>query len=144
MDGQAWPWGHDHNGRLQTDAICWYLWQIWWLAAGQRLTSIQLRKHHEQSRDCRHRAGGSGCRRERGCLVYRDPDGNCYSGQYRAGQSAAEGSAARYRPGAELVSLQRGIFSSDARYRLVLVADDADEPPLELLISDHIEHGPWP
>src|SRR5690606_22995747 len=40
--------------------------------------------------------------------------------------------------------LQRGIFSSDARYRLVLVADDADEPPLELLISDHIEHGPWP
>ena len=44
----------------------------------------------------------------------------------------------------ELLSLQRGIFSSDARYRLVLVADDADEPPLELLISDHIEHGPWP
>src|SRR5690606_12491882 len=44
----------------------------------------------------------------------------------------------------DLVSFQRGVFSSDARYRLVLVGEDADETGLELFINDHIEHGPWP
>src|SRR5690606_39301466 len=44
----------------------------------------------------------------------------------------------------ELVSFQRGIFSSDARYRLVLVADDADEPPdrkSTRLNSSHVKNS---
>ncbi len=43
----------------------------------------------------------------------------------------------------ELVSLERGLFSSDARYRLK-GQGDVFHGDLELLIADHIEHGPLP
>ncbi|MBC2659466.1 YdgA family protein [Pseudomonas sp. MSSRFD41] len=43
----------------------------------------------------------------------------------------------------ELVSLDRGVFSSNARYRLK-GQGDLFRGDLELLISDHIEHGPLP
>ncbi len=45
----------------------------------------------------------------------------------------------------ELLSLERGIFSSTARYRINLgdaLSDDGT--PVELLFSDRIEHGPLP
>ena len=38
---------------------------------------------------------------------------------------------------AELVSLEQGLFSSTARYRLVIGES-------ELLFVDHIDHGPFP
>lgn len=45
----------------------------------------------------------------------------------------------------ELVSLERGIFSSTARYRLDLGQALGDEAgPVELLFTDRIEHGPLP
>lgn len=45
----------------------------------------------------------------------------------------------------ELVSLERGIFSSTARYRVTLREPQSeDDAPVELLFSDHIEHGPLP
>ncbi|NBF06617.1 DUF945 family protein [Pseudomonas sp. Fl5BN2] len=43
----------------------------------------------------------------------------------------------------ELVSLDRGLFSSNARYR-VKGQGDVFHGDLELLVSDHIEHGPLP
>ena len=44
----------------------------------------------------------------------------------------------------ELVGFQRGLFSSQARYRLVLRAAEDDQPAIDLFINDHIEHGPMP
>lgn len=45
----------------------------------------------------------------------------------------------------ELVALERGIFSSTARYRIAFgEAEGADGDPAELLFSDRIEHGPLP
>ena len=44
----------------------------------------------------------------------------------------------------ELASFERGVFSSQARYRLVAQDADNDGAALELFISDHIEHGPLP
>lgn len=44
----------------------------------------------------------------------------------------------------ELVEFQRGILSSEARYRLALPAAEGEEPPVELFIKDRIEHGPMP
>lgn len=44
----------------------------------------------------------------------------------------------------ELASFERGVFSSQARYRLVMQDADNDGAGLELFISDHIEHGPLP
>src|SRR5690606_30780388 len=42
----------------------------------------------------------------------------------------------------QLVDFRQGVFSSDARYRLVMHSEDGDE--LELFVRDHIEHGPLP
>lgn len=44
----------------------------------------------------------------------------------------------------ELVSLERGLFSSTARYRLRLDKPGDEEPAAELRFVDHIEHGPLP
>ena len=44
----------------------------------------------------------------------------------------------------ELVEFQRGLFTSQARYRLLLKAPQEDQPAIDLFISDHIEHGPMP
>lgn len=45
----------------------------------------------------------------------------------------------------ELVSLERGIFSSTARYRITFAEPQAeDDAPVELLFTDQIEHGPLP
>lgn len=45
----------------------------------------------------------------------------------------------------ELLSLERGIFSSTARYRINLGTGLSDDgTPVELLFSDRIEHGPLP
>lgn len=44
----------------------------------------------------------------------------------------------------ELASFERGVFSSQARYRLVTQNASSDDAGLELFISDHIEHGPLP
>ena len=43
----------------------------------------------------------------------------------------------------ELVSLERGVFSSNARYRLK-TQGEVFNGGLELMIADHIEHGPLP
>lgn len=42
----------------------------------------------------------------------------------------------------ELLSLESGVFSSEARYRLTLAGDDVE--PIQLEFSDHLEHGPFP
>ncbi|MES2819012.1 MAG: YdgA family protein [Pseudomonadota bacterium] len=50
-------------------------------------------------------------------------------------------------PSMELVSFEKGLFTSTARYRLKVVgAVGADKTPVdgELLFVDHIEHGPFP
>lgn len=44
----------------------------------------------------------------------------------------------------EMVEFERGIFSSKARYRVLLQAETADREAVDLFISDHIEHGPVP
>ncbi|MFW9082686.1 YdgA family protein [Pseudomonas sp. P2757] len=44
----------------------------------------------------------------------------------------------------ELVSLERGTFSSTAHYRLKGEGEMFGEAPVELLFVDHIEHGPLP
>jgi len=44
----------------------------------------------------------------------------------------------------ELVSFERGFFSSDARYRINLGELGAELPSSELIVLDHIEHGPLP
>lgn len=44
----------------------------------------------------------------------------------------------------ELVSLDRGVFSSTAHYRLKGEGEMFGEAPVELLFVDHIEHGPLP
>lgn len=44
----------------------------------------------------------------------------------------------------ELASLEKGLFSSQARYRLVVQAPETDSSGMELFINDRIEHGPWP
>lgn len=44
----------------------------------------------------------------------------------------------------ELAGFERGWFSSQARYRLLLQAPEGDEPGLEVFVNDHIEHGPLP
>lgn len=44
----------------------------------------------------------------------------------------------------ELVAFQRGLFSSQARYRLLLRAARDDQPAIDLFINDRIEHGPMP
>lgn len=41
----------------------------------------------------------------------------------------------------ELLSLERQFLSSEARYRMVLTVDGE---PVELIVTDHIEHGPFP
>lgn len=42
----------------------------------------------------------------------------------------------------QLVDIQQGVFSSNARYRVVMQSEDGTE--LELFVRDHIEHGPLP
>lgn len=42
----------------------------------------------------------------------------------------------------QLVDFRQGIFSSNARYRLVVPSEDGNN--LELFVRDHIEHGPLP
>ncbi len=42
----------------------------------------------------------------------------------------------------ELLSLESGVFSSEARYRLTLAGNDVE--PIQLEFSDHLEHGPFP
>lgn len=42
----------------------------------------------------------------------------------------------------ELLSLESGVFSSEARYRLTL--DGAEGEHVQLDFSDHLEHGPFP
>ena len=44
----------------------------------------------------------------------------------------------------ELVSLERGVFSSTAHYRLKGDGELFGGEPVELLFVDHIEHGPLP
>ncbi|MFA5678759.1 MAG: YdgA family protein [Pseudomonas sp.] len=44
----------------------------------------------------------------------------------------------------EMTTFERSLFSSQARYRLVLEAAEGDDAGLELFINDHIEHGPLP
>lgn len=44
----------------------------------------------------------------------------------------------------ELVGFEQGVFSSQARYRLVLEAAQGEEPGHDVFVSDQIEHGPWP
>lgn len=44
----------------------------------------------------------------------------------------------------EMVGFERGIFSSKARYRVLLKEGSAADSPLDLFITDHIEHGPVP
>jgi len=44
----------------------------------------------------------------------------------------------------ELVSLERGVFSSTAHYRLKGDGEMFGDQPVELLLVDHIEHGPLP
>lgn len=44
----------------------------------------------------------------------------------------------------ELVSLDRGVFSSTAHYRLKGDGEMFGDKPVELLFVDHIEHGPLP
>ncbi|HSC84832.1 MAG TPA: YdgA family protein [Pseudomonas sp.] len=46
----------------------------------------------------------------------------------------------------ELLSLDRGFFSSNARYRVKLAGEPGSEAPTELewVVSDRIEHGPFP
>lgn len=44
----------------------------------------------------------------------------------------------------ELVSLERGVFSSTAHYRLKGEGEMFGPAPVELLFVDHIEHGPLP
>lgn len=44
----------------------------------------------------------------------------------------------------ELVSLDRGFWSSDARYRIDLGTLGSDLPSSELIVLDHIQHGPLP
>ncbi|MGL4318033.1 MAG: YdgA family protein [Pseudomonas sp.] len=46
----------------------------------------------------------------------------------------------------ELLSLDRQFFSSNARYRIKLVGELGSESPSELawVVTDHIEHGPFP
>ena len=44
----------------------------------------------------------------------------------------------------ELASLERGLFTSQARYRLHLGEFASDLPGSELVIVDQIEHGPFP
>ena len=41
----------------------------------------------------------------------------------------------------ELLSLERQLLSSEARYRIVF---QVEGEPVELVVSDHIEHGPFP
>ncbi|MFG0382414.1 YdgA family protein [Pseudomonas sp. zbq_18] len=41
----------------------------------------------------------------------------------------------------ELLSLNRQFFSSEARYRMVFTVEGE---PVELIVTDHIEHGPFP
>lgn len=49
-------------------------------------------------------------------------------------------------PGSQisLNALQRGLFSSEARYDVVLDTPNDDLPAIQLTFSDHIEHGPLP
>lgn len=55
---------------------------------------------------------------------------------------------ARQLPGSEvrltLASLERGVFSSQARYQIALGELAADLPASELVLIEHIEHGPLP
>lgn len=46
----------------------------------------------------------------------------------------------------ELLSLERALFSSDARYRVTFSGslDGAEPSKLEWVVTDHIEHGPLP
>lgn len=44
----------------------------------------------------------------------------------------------------ELAGFERGFFSSQARYRVVLQAADGDNADVDLFVTDHIEHGPLP
>lgn len=39
---------------------------------------------------------------------------------------------------------KRGIFSADAVYALTLANSEEGEDPVELLIADHLQHGPFP
>lgn len=65
-------------------------------------------------------------------------------------ESIKEGNAelAKYVPNEsvriELTSFERGFFTSQARYRIVLGEAKDEEPAQELLIVDRIEHGPFP
>ncbi len=60
------------------------------------------------------------------------------------GQDALLGSGAT--ASLELVSLQTRLFSSTAHYRFTFDAPDGKKPPrhMEILLVDHIEHGPLP
>jgi uncharacterized protein YdgA (DUF945 family) len=44
----------------------------------------------------------------------------------------------------ELASLERHLFSSTAHYRVQVRAAELGAEPAEFLLSDHIEHGPFP
>jgi uncharacterized protein YdgA (DUF945 family) len=45
----------------------------------------------------------------------------------------------------ELVSFEKGVFKSTAHYRIVMPGSGLGlDKPLELLIVDHLEHGPFP
>lgn len=44
----------------------------------------------------------------------------------------------------EMVAFERGIFTSKARYRVVLKESSATDGGRDLFITDHIEHGPVP
>ena len=44
----------------------------------------------------------------------------------------------------ELAGFERGFFSSQARYRVVLQAAEGDNAGMDLFVTDHIEHGPLP